>query len=102
MAETADMLCAALRDLGLAVTTPNGGYFVVADLSPTGLTDMAFVKALIKSAKVSCTPMSVFYSSKAAPSNLVRFAVCKERQTIADAVERMQRTGLQAVVAAAQ
>uniref|UniRef100_A0A7S1XAJ8 Aminotransferase class I/classII large domain-containing protein n=1 Tax=Tetraselmis chuii TaxID=63592 RepID=A0A7S1XAJ8_9CHLO len=101
MAETAKMLCDALTELGLPVTTPRGGYFIVADLSSTGLTDMQFIKALIQAARVACTPMSVFYTSSDAPNNLVRFAICKNRQTIVDAIQRLNATGLEAILAKA-
>jgi len=87
------------QELGLPVTTPRGGYFIVADLSSTGLTDMQFIKAMIRAAAVACTPMSVFYTSTDAPANMVRFAICKNRQTIVDAIQRLKSTGLEAILA---
>jgi len=99
MAKAADLLCNTLEELGLPVTTPKGGYFVVSDVSKTGLDDMAFIKAMVRTAKVSCTPMSVFYTASDAPTNLVRWAICKNMATIEEAVDRLKKTGLEAIIA---
>jgi len=93
MRENATALAAALRDVGLEVYPPDGGYFLVASCAPLGLTDMEFCLALAEHAKVAAVPMSVFYlesESASAPKSLVRFAVCKVRATIDESASRIR------------
>lgn len=93
MANNAEVLGAALREVGLRVFKPRGGYFLVADVSPLGggeagaLTSVEYCRRLAHGpAKVAAVPLDVFYDPAApspCPSTYVRFAVCKKPETIA-------------------
>ena len=73
--------------LGVTIFWPQGGYFLVADVSSTGKLGMAFAEWLVARYKIACVPMAVFYSPETgkACEHLVRFAVCKTEATMARA-----------------
>ena len=84
-------LAAALRELGLRVFEPDGTYFIIADHAPLGLgDDLAFCTHLIEKAGVAAIPPSVFYEHAELGRSLVRFAFCKKRETIAEAIRRLR------------
>ena len=64
---------------------PQGTYFVNADV---GRDAVAFCAALPERRGIVAIPTSVFYDDKAAASSLVRFAFCKRREVIEEAVRR--------------
>lgn len=84
MGANATTLGAALRDAGLLVCPPRGGYFLVADVSPLGLTSVEYCRRLAREAKVAAVPLDVFFDGEGEdfPNVLVRFAVCKRAETI--------------------
>lgn len=85
-AKNAAVLGAALEALGVKVLAPQGGYFLVADVSATGKTDVDFAEWLAEEPRgIICVPMRVFHGGEDAPTNLVRFAICKTPEAIATA-----------------
>ncbi len=91
-----DYLCGALRELGFGVTVPAGTYFALADYTALGdglgLTDdVAFCRHLTAEVGVAAIPPSAFYSEPARGRSLVRFAFCKRRATLEEAVGRLRR-----------
>jgi aspartate/methionine/tyrosine aminotransferase len=68
--------------INLVVCECQGGYFLTADVSSTGMNDLIFVEHLVQSCKVAALPMRLFYSDPSEPRNLVRFAICKKMETI--------------------
>ncbi|MGP1309905.1 MAG: aminotransferase class I/II-fold pyridoxal phosphate-dependent enzyme, partial [Phycisphaerales bacterium] len=95
-----DTLCDALETIGFDVTRPEGGYFVMADfraldLDRLGLPtdgpadDAMFCKALVERVGVAAIPPSFFYERKAEGAGMARFAFCKQDETIAEAVTRL-------------
>ena len=85
-----DQLCAGLRDAGLEVSVPQGGYFVNADIAPLGVADArAWCRALPERAGVVAIPTSAFYDDGDAGRTLVRFAFCKRPEVIEEAVARL-------------
>lgn len=89
-------LCDALSDLGFVVAEPEGTYFVMADHTPVsrrlGLADdFALCRWLTSEARVAAIPPSVFYEHKEEGRRLVRFAFCKRRETLEEAVRRLRR-----------
>eukprot|EP00931_Biecheleriopsis_adriatica_P065611 TRINITY_DN40112_c0_g1_i1.p1 TRINITY_DN40112_c0_g1~~TRINITY_DN40112_c0_g1_i1.p1 ORF type:complete len:409 (+),score=79.65 TRINITY_DN40112_c0_g1_i1:52-1278(+) len=86
------LLAAALEGLGMKVCPAQGGYFLVADTSALAMDDMECCRWLAAECKVCAVPMRVFYSDEgiAAPTCYVRFAVCKDRQTIEKAVAALK------------
>ena len=69
------------------------GHFLTVDTSPLNLGGLECSKKLVEKAKVGGIPCMVFYSSSSVDTfldrPLLRFAICKERQTIEEAAERI-------------
>jgi N-succinyldiaminopimelate aminotransferase len=85
-----DRLCAGLDAAGFDVRVPQGGYFVNADLTPLGVADAAtWCRTLPARAGVVAIPTSAFYADPSAGRTLVRFAFCKRREVIDEAVGRL-------------
>ena len=86
MAENVAILAEALEACGAKPCPPAGGYFLVADVAPLEMSAGAFVDALAKEARVAAVPLGVFYQGdvgdRGEEDTLVRFAVCKKRETI--------------------
>ncbi|CAM9799004.1 unnamed protein product, partial [Laminaria digitata] len=97
----------ALREKGFAITQPQartGGHFLVADTTPLGLKGLECAKLLLTHAKVGVVPGIIFYFADPKDSNggggnnggvdmdrpLLRFAICKRRDTIEEAVRRIR------------
>ncbi|XP_057795791.1 uncharacterized protein LOC131011910 [Salvia miltiorrhiza] len=85
------ILVEGLKSVGFRVFPSSGTYFVVVDHTPFGFeNDVAFCEYLIKEVGVVAIPTSVFYLNPEEGKNLVRFAFCKDEQTLRNAVERMK------------
>lgn len=93
-----ELLSSALTRLGFRVHRPAGAYFVLADYTgcsrACGMTaepdDAAFCRALPAAAGVAAVPPSVFYQNREHGSRLARFAFCKRRETLNEAVRRLE------------
>jgi N-succinyldiaminopimelate aminotransferase len=86
-----DLLAAGLADAGLEVYQPAGIYFITSDIRPLGETDgYAFCRALPKRIGVVAIPNSVFYDNRELGATFVRFAFCKQVNTLLVAVDRLQ------------
>jgi aspartate/methionine/tyrosine aminotransferase len=80
-----------LKSVGFEVYEPEGTYFVMVDHTPFGFeNDVAFCKYLIEEVGIAAIPPSVFYTNPEDGKNLVRFAFCKDEQTLRDAVEKLK------------
>ncbi|HEX2404194.1 MAG TPA: aminotransferase class I/II-fold pyridoxal phosphate-dependent enzyme, partial [Acidimicrobiia bacterium] len=87
-----DLLAEGLDNVGFEVFVPEGTYFMLADHRRFGEEDdVAFVNRLIDEAGVAAIPPSAFYHNKKDGSDLVRFAFCKDEDTLREAVERMSK-----------
>ena len=85
-----DLLLTGLRDAGLAVSVPEGTYFVIADAAPLGAVDgLDFCRRLPELAGVVGVPVSVFHDDQEAARTLVRFAFCKRDEVLQEAVRRL-------------
>jgi N-succinyldiaminopimelate aminotransferase len=85
-----DLLVAGLRSAGLAVSVPQGTYFVIADAAPLGAVDaLEFCRELPRRAGVAGVPVSVFHDDADAARTLVRFAFCKRDEVLHSAVSRL-------------
>jgi len=86
-----DYLNDALTELGFRTIRPAGTYFIMADHTPFGFEDdVAFCRHLTAEVGVAAIPPSVFYEDRAIGSRYVRFAFCKRRETLEEAVARMR------------
>ena len=85
-----DVLREGIVKLGFKPLACEGSYFLTADIR--GLTneaDREFCERLVREAGVAPIPLSPFFAS-GKPDNLVRFAFCKKRAVIEDAVKRLK------------
>ena len=87
-----DLLSASLREAGFDVSTPQGGYFAVADAAPFGVTDAAdFARRLPELAGVVGVPLTAFVNppNRAGYRSLIRFAYCKRPEVLQEAARRL-------------
>jgi N-succinyldiaminopimelate aminotransferase len=90
-----DKLAAALTGIGFEVHESAGTYFLCADPRPLGFADSAtFCTELPRRVGVAAIPMSAFCAPDSPHSgswnHLVRFAFCKRRQTLDEAIRRLE------------
>ncbi|CAL8278652.1 unnamed protein product [Merluccius merluccius] len=99
-------LAACLQSAGLQPTLPEGGYFMIADISSISFDsddsvsqdeplDFRFVKWLIKKKGLAAIPVSAFYSAEHSKEfqNYVRFCFTKEDSTLYAAEEILKKWG---------
>ncbi|HEY2639456.1 MAG TPA: pyridoxal phosphate-dependent aminotransferase [Streptosporangiaceae bacterium] len=87
-----DLLAAGLRDAGFEVFTPDGTYFITADIAGLGEPDgLAFCRSLPRRCGVVAVPNVVFYDDRQAGRSQVRFAFCKREEVLAEAAARLRR-----------
>ncbi|CQR59558.1 pyridoxal phosphate-dependent aminotransferase [Streptomyces leeuwenhoekii] len=85
-----DLLAAGLTGAGLPVITPEGGYFLQADVSDLTRRDaVEFCRDLPAAAGIVALPTTAFCEKPGAYRSLVRFAFCKRRDLLAEAVTRV-------------
>lgn len=85
-----DLLAQSLSRLGFEVLPSEGTYFLTAGISAlTNESDRAFCERLVREAGVAAIPLSAFFSH-GKPDRFVRFAFCKRRAVIEDALSRLQ------------
>ena len=89
--ERRDILYAGLRDAGFRCSPPEGAYYIMADFSDlSDLDDVAFSKFLASECGVAPVPGSSFYNRREDGDKLVRFAFCKQAETLRRAVARLR------------
>ena len=86
-----DLMAAGLREIGFTVYEPDGTYFITADIAPLGETNaMEFAAHLPDRVGVVAIPSAVFYNDHPeAGATLVRFAFCKRRELLNEALTRL-------------
>jgi len=86
-----DLLRQGIARLGFKPLACEGTYFLTADIGAlTNEPDRVFCERLVREAGVALIPLSVFYKD-GQPQNLVRFAFCKKREVIAEAIARLEK-----------
>jgi aspartate/methionine/tyrosine aminotransferase len=86
-----DLLAAGLARAGFGVLPCEGTYFLTADIADlTKEKDRDFCKRLTREAKVAAIPLSVFFHD-GTPDHFVRFAFCKRRAVVEEAVARLEK-----------
>ncbi|HEX3664715.1 MAG TPA: aminotransferase [Rhizomicrobium sp.] len=86
-----DLLAEQLTRAGFKMLRCEGTYFLTADIR--GLTnerDDEFCRRLVREAGVALIPLSAFFEN-GEPAHLVRFAFCKKRSVLEDALLRLER-----------
>ncbi|MBD0712025.1 pyridoxal phosphate-dependent aminotransferase [Streptomyces sp. CBMA291] len=92
LAAKRDLLSEGLAAAGFEVYRPAGTYFVTTDIRPLGTDDgFAFCRSLPERAGVVAIPNAVFYDDQEAGGPFVRFAFCKRKDVLQEAVERLGR-----------
>ncbi len=87
-----DFLANGLRQAGMEPLTPQGTYFIMADISSLGFADdVAFCRYLTTEVGVAAIPPSAFYHRPADGAGLARFAFCKSQPVLATAVARLSQ-----------
>jgi aspartate/methionine/tyrosine aminotransferase len=85
-----DLLAKRLPKIGFDVLPCEGSYFLTAGIRGlTNESDRAFCERLVRDAGVALIPLSVFFSG-GTPDHLVRFAFCKERELLEEALRRLE------------
>ncbi len=85
-----DYFLEVLKDRGFSCYRPSGAYYVMADLGPCDMDDVAFSRYLTREVGVAVVPGSSFYHEADSPGRrMVRFAFCKKMETLEAAAERL-------------
>jgi aminotransferase len=80
-----------LQDTGFEAASPEGAYYVMADITHLGLgDDIATANHLVEQVGVATVPGSSFFSRPSDGAHLVRFAFCKTIDTLEAAGERLR------------
>lgn len=95
-----DETLAVLREVGFDPIVPEGGYFVLADVSKFNVQfdnndeayDFQFVKWMTKTKGVAAIPPTAFYSPEHShlSGKLIRFCFCKDDSTLQAAYKRLR------------
>lgn len=92
-----DLLCDGLAAAGLVPRVPEGTYFATTDVAHLGWPDgLAFCRALPERAGVVAIPTQGFHDDAEAGRHLVRWAFCKEPDTITEGLGRLAAADLSA------
>ena len=90
-----DFIVPALKNAGFKCDSPDGAYYVMADISGFGFkNDIEFTRHLIREIGVAVVPGSSFYHEPSLGSQLVRFCFCKKDATLEAAAERLSKLSL--------
>ena len=91
-----DLLADGLAQAGFEVYRPAGTYFITTDIRPLGGTSdgFEFCRELPGRAGVVAIPNAVFYDHRDQGAPFVRFAFCKRREVLEDAVGRLKGLAL--------
>lgn len=87
-----DYLAKSLDALGFKTLKAEGTYFLTTDISGLRFngSDVDFCKHMTEKAGVAAIPLSAFYSADTG-QKLVRFAFCKQRHVLEEAVQRLSK-----------
>jgi N-succinyldiaminopimelate aminotransferase len=90
LAPKRDLMCDGLATAGFEVYRPAGTYFITTDIrSLYDGTGLEFCRWLPGAAGVVAIPMQVFYDDAEAGRHQVRFAFCKRKEVLTEALTRL-------------
>ena len=85
-----DLFLKGLDEAGIPHTTPQGAYYVLADISEFGYaSDLEFCEKLAEKTGVGAVPGSSFFREDV--SHLIRFHFAKKESTLEEALRRLKR-----------
>jgi aminotransferase len=91
-AQRRDLLLSALRATGFKAYKPSGAYYIMTENSAFAATDdRAFAERLVREIGVAAVPGSSFYHQAGGGSRQIRFAFCKQLDTLHRAIENLQK-----------
>jgi len=91
-AQRRDLLLSALRATGFKAYKPSGAYYIMTEISAFAATDdRAFAERLVREIGVAAVPGSSFYHQAGGGSRQIRFAFCKQLDTLHRAIENLQK-----------
>lgn len=91
--ERRDLLLEGLKRLGFNCHKPEGSYFIIAQFDQFGWQDdLAFARFLVERIGVAAVPVSGFFLQPGAQDRtFLRFAFCKQAETLLAALEQLQQ-----------
>lgn len=90
-----DILMQALHKADLNPILPQGGSFIISDISHLGFNDEAlFCKQLLDKTGIAAKPAGVQYLQDDYRTTPVRWAFCKQEQTLVEAASRLENMDL--------
>ncbi len=90
LAPKRDLMCDGLAAAGFEVYRPAGTYFITTDIRTLyDGTGLEFCRWLPGAAGVVAIPMQVFYDDAEAGRHQVRFAFCKRKEVLTEALTRL-------------
>jgi aminotransferase len=85
-AERRRLLMESLQQAGLACHAPEGAYYVMADVRPSGFEDGGgLCRTMVEQVGVAAVPGSSFFQDKAQGAPWIRFCFCKKYETLKEA-----------------
>ncbi len=89
--ERRDLLLGELRAVGFKAWKPAGAYYIMTDISDFGADDREFARRLVEEIGVATVPGSSFYNRPGGGSRQIRFAFCKQQETLERAVGNLEK-----------
>jgi aminotransferase len=90
--ERRNLLLTALRELGFDAFSPCGAYYIISDISRFNAgDDRTFVRRLVQEIGVATVPGSSFYKHPENGAHQIRFAFCKQIETLHRAIDNLQK-----------
>jgi aminotransferase len=87
-----DLLLSALRQIGFQAYAPRGAYYIITDISGFNAgDDRTFARKLVQEIGVATVPGSSFYKQAKNGAHQIRFAFCKQIETLERAIENLQK-----------
>jgi aminotransferase len=91
-AERRNLLLGALRGAGFTAWNPRGAYYIMTDISSFGAgDDREFAMRLVRDIGVAAVPGSSFYSLPGKGAQQMRFAFCKQQETLHRAIANLEK-----------
>jgi len=87
-----DLWCQQLENAGVPYKVPQGSYFIMSDVRSIGYADdLQFCRHITENLGVAAIPASAFYATPGAGKGLVRWAFCKNLETLRQAGQRLRQ-----------
>jgi aspartate/methionine/tyrosine aminotransferase len=86
-----DQMVASLRSAALRLFQPEGGWFLLADVTGLGRSASALADELVRNAKVLVAPGTAFFSRRDEGERWIRVTFARSRSDMSTALERIER-----------